>query len=100
MKVYGISVSDLGIEFDTLEGRAKFAELLGLSFRWVKIWNYTGLKYQPVEIMSFSLYERENNEYTYTCEKCYKQFTVLAKLNTDRFICDDCLQKEKDNSIE
>jgi len=107
MKVYGLRIGSVGIEFPSRDDRDK-AILTFTRGSSVEINNGSGPRYRPGE-ESFATYERDDSQQISNCEDCRGQFltetcssrTVPSKtwegkftgMDTTATLCDGCYAK-------
>jgi len=73
MKVYGLRIGDVGVEFSDRQAREN-ALLIFTKGSSVKIHSYQGARYEAGE-NSFSTYERDTNENLMNCHECKGVFS-------------------------
>jgi hypothetical protein len=115
MKVYGLRIGDVGIEFGDLQSREK-ALLTFTRGSTVKIVTSAGPRFRDHE-GAFSTYERETNDQAMNCTECMSVFTSETCMKrevpekrydgsvskyvyqddgrmTDEILCDGCFAKK------
>ena len=106
MKLYGLKIGSIGLEFPSRDDRNK-AMVTFASSQASKIQEYAGPRYSPAD-KSFGTYEREEGQQLINCSKCSGVFTpetcgertVPSRTNfpsgfdaekmQDAWLCDGC----------